>query len=68
MGFSIKNNALTNYIRDAREEMRKVVWPSRKTVVRDTLIVIGISIAVGAFFGGLDFGFSVGLQKLVELR
>lgn len=68
MGFSLKNNALTNYIRATREEMRKVVWPTRKTVIRDTLIIIGISIAVGVFFGALDFGFSVGIQKIVDIR
>ena len=68
MGFSLKNNAITNYLRDAREEMHKVVWPSRKTVIRDTIIVIGISVAVGVLFSALDFGFNAGLQKLVELR
>lgn len=68
MGFSLKHNALTKYLRDAREEMHKVVWPSRKTVIRDTLIVIGISIAIGIFFGALDFGFNAGIQKIVETR
>jgi len=68
MGFSLKNNALTNYFRESSEELKKVTWPTRKTVLRDTLIVIGISVAVGLFFGGLDFVLNIGLEKLIEIR
>ncbi len=65
---SLSNNPLSNYLRESREELRKVAWPSRKTVVRDTLIVVGISVIMAAFFGLLDFGLSNGFQKLLEYR
>jgi preprotein translocase SecE subunit len=64
--FSLSDNALVNYIRNSREELGKVVWPSRSKVVLHTAIVIGISVVMGIVFGALDFGFNAGLQKLIE--
>jgi len=49
-------NRLITYIKESKEELKKVSWPSRQQVVRDTLVVIGISVAVAAFFGAIDFG------------
>lgn len=59
-------NALIRYIKESKEELQKVSWPSRKQVVRDTLIVVGICGAMAVFFGALDFGLSTGFQKLIE--
>ncbi len=58
-------NWFTRYFRESYEELRKVSWPSRKDTVRDTLIVIGVSLVVAAFLGLIDLGLSTGLQKLV---
>jgi len=49
-------NRLTRYILESKEELKKVSWPTRQQVVRDTVVVIGISVAVAAFFGAIDFG------------
>ncbi len=52
-------NGLLNKIRlffsEVRQETRKVSWPTRKEAVKYTLIVVGVSVAVAAFLGGLDF-------------
>ena len=34
--------------------MKKVAWPTRQTVVNLTLIVLGVSIAVGIYIAVLD--------------
>ena len=44
-------NRLIDYLQGAQQELKKVVWPSRKEVTRHTLIVIGISLAVALFLG-----------------
>jgi preprotein translocase subunit SecE len=54
---------LTNYIRESRVELKKVVWPSRKQTKNHTLLVIGISIAVALFLGAVDFI----LNQILEL-
>ena len=40
-----------------RDELKKVVWPTRQETIRLTLVVIIISLIVGIFLGGLDFVF-----------
>ena len=46
------------FIRDIYDELRKVVWPTRREAIRLTLMVLAVCIAVGAFLGALDYGFS----------
>ena len=65
---TLSDNAIFNYIRASREELGKVVWPSRSKIIKDTAIVIGLALVVGLFFGALDFGFNDGLQRLIDLK
>ncbi len=53
------------YFREAREEISKVVWPTRKELRRHTVIVIVISLAVALFLGLLDVLLKRGLQYIV---
>ncbi|MBI4100805.1 preprotein translocase subunit SecE [Candidatus Microgenomates bacterium] len=46
------------FVKEVQVELSKVVWPTRKQVIKLTLIVIGASIAVGVFIGGLDYIFT----------
>lgn len=50
------------YFTSAQEELRKVSWPSKQDTIRYSALVIGVSVAVAAFFGVLDLG----LNKLVD--
>jgi preprotein translocase subunit SecE len=45
--------------------MKRVNWPTRKETIKYTLIVVGISISVASFLGGLDFVFRFLLEKFV---
>jgi preprotein translocase subunit SecE len=36
-------------------ELRKVTWPTREETRNLTIVVIGISVALGIFLGGIDF-------------
>jgi preprotein translocase SecE subunit len=47
-------SGLRNYMSDAWSELKKVAWPTRQTVINLTLIVIAVSIAVGAYIAVLD--------------
>ncbi|GAH51671.1 unnamed protein product [marine sediment metagenome] len=46
-------------------EMKKVNWPTRQETIKKTLVVIGISVAVAAFLGTLDFILTTLLNKFV---
>jgi len=56
------------FILETRDELKKVVWPSRAEVIRLTGIVIIISVVVGLYIGGLDFTFAWLMERFVYNR
>jgi preprotein translocase subunit SecE len=46
------------YLREVRDEMRKVAWPKRDEVVRYSLVVVATVIVYTALVGGLDYVFA----------
>ena len=42
------------FFRDLFSETKKITWPSRKTVINNTLVVIACVLVVGAFIWVLD--------------
>ena len=56
-------SSLIDYLRSARAELEKVTWPTRQETLRYSLLVVGVSAAMAAFFFALDFG----LGKAVDL-
>ena len=53
------------FIKEAKDELKKVTWPSRQTTVRYTVIVIVSSIAVGFVIGGVDYLLSLILERVI---
>ena len=43
------------WFRELRSEAKKVVWPSLKSTVSNTWIVIGMIIVVGVFIAAFDW-------------
>jgi len=56
---------VVSFLKEVRLEMKKVNWPTREETIRYTLIVVGISLTVAIFLGGLDILFQFILQKLI---
>ncbi|MAF13369.1 MAG: preprotein translocase subunit SecE [Parcubacteria group bacterium] len=46
---------LFNYIKASQQELKKVVWPTKKEVIHHTVLVIVISLGVAAFLGLADY-------------
>lgn len=58
-------NKIVNYFKNAYQEMRKVVWPSRQEVISHTVIVvIAIAVSLGVL-ALVDFGLFNLLQILI---
>ncbi len=43
------------FLKEVREELKKVVWPTRNEVIRLTAVVILVSLIVGIYLGGIDY-------------
>lgn len=50
------------YFKEVKVEMAKVKWPTRQETTNYTMVVIGVSVAVAAFLGAMDYFFSLGLN------
>ena len=53
------------YFKESKAEIKKVTWPTKKTVQRLTGLVIAISIAMALFLGVLDTIFGWALKIFV---
>ena len=45
------------FFMDIISELRKVTWPSREDTVHLTIVVVVVTIILGAILGGIDIGF-----------
>lgn len=59
-----KPNKVVKYFKDLKSEFKKVVWPSKKSVVNNTGVVLAAMIISGLFIWGVDSVFAAGLKGL----
>lgn len=50
---------------EARDELRKVSWPSRRQTIRYTIIVVIASLATGAIVGTFDYVLTILLELTI---
>lgn len=49
----IKNTK--QYVAEVKSEAKKVSWPTKKTAIKDSSIVIAVSLVTAGFLGGVDY-------------
>lgn len=57
-------NKVAKWFKDLKIEFKKVVWPSKKTVINNTSVVLAVVVASAIIVGLLDAGF-LGLLRLI---
>ncbi len=63
----VLDNPVVKYFREAKVELEKVSWPTRKDTVMYSTLVLALSVATAAFIGVLDLGLTEGLEKLISV-
>ncbi len=58
---------VTKYLRELRSELKKVVWPTPKQVLKNALVVACCVLVVGAFIWLFDFIAGLGIDGLISL-
>ena len=48
-------------------EFKKIIWPDRKSLVKQTGAVVAVSIVLGVMIAVLDFIFQYGIDILVNI-
>lgn len=57
------SGGFVKFFRDLKGEFKKIVWPSKKQIINNTIVVIAAILVVGVFIWLVDLG----LAKLVQL-
>lgn len=56
---------IRNWFRELKGEIKKIVWPTRKQTMNNTLVVLVCCLVLGVFIWVLDAIFGFGFQTLV---
>ena len=62
--FSRMLKAIKKFFKDFKGTCKKVIWPDRKTVLKNTLIVFLVTIVVGVGIWIADFAFVEGIKGI----
>ena len=58
-------NKITQFLREVKQELRKVTWPTKEDTLRYSLMVVIASLIVAAYLGGLDYIVANTLERFV---
>ena len=70
MGDSVKTDAKTkkpSFFKGLKKEFKKITWPDKSAVTKQTIAVITASIALGLLIAFLDFVIQNGIDWIVTL-
>lgn len=56
-----------SFFGEHKAEFKKITWPTKKVLAKQTITVIFISLIVGVIIYGYDFVIDFTLQKLIAL-
>ena len=54
------------YLREVRQELKKVAWPSREELTTDTVVVFAVTTVLTLVIFGMDWAFSRGVIWVLE--
>ena len=55
----------TSWFAGLRTEFSKIFWPDRKSLVRQTIAVVAVSVVVGLIIAVMDWGIQYGVDFLI---
>jgi preprotein translocase subunit SecE len=61
----MRKNKAFQFLEEAKAELSKVNWPTKQQTIGYTITVIGISLALSLFLGGLDYVFEYLLKTFI---
>ena len=58
----------TSWFTGIKAEFRKIIWPEKQSVIRQTLAVIAVSVVTGLIIALLDWAIHQGVDFLIGLN
>lgn len=61
-----KKNRIMKFFRETKSEMKKVSWPSKDQLIRNTVVILAFVIIMTIVLSLVDFGFERLLSLIVK--
>jgi preprotein translocase subunit SecE len=58
---------ISNYLREAKSELKKIVWASKKQIINNSLLVVGAIVVTGLLVSLIDYLFTSGVQAIINI-
>ena len=63
---SEKKTQKKSWFKGVKAEFKKIIWPDKKTLAKQTAAVVTVSVALGAIISVIDFIVQNGIDLLVR--
>lgn len=57
---------IVTFVKEAKQELGKVTWPSRDELFGSTMVVIVMTFILAAYIGSIDFILSIVMRILIR--
>lgn len=62
-----KKAGIRKYFRELKAEMKKVVWPTRQQVTKNTGVVLTVMVVMALFLFGVDSGLGAAIKAILKI-
>ncbi len=59
-------NKISQFLKEVRQEVRKVTWPTRAETIRYSVMVVAASLIVAMYLGGVDYIVANLLERFIR--
>ncbi|MBQ4258733.1 MAG: preprotein translocase subunit SecE [Lachnospiraceae bacterium] len=66
MGDSAEKKARPSFFKGVKSEFKKIIWPDRKTTIKQSVAVVAISIVVGLIIAIVDYVVKYGVNFIIK--
>ncbi len=67
MGDSTENKVKTGFFKGVKAEFQKISWPDKQTTLKQSVVVVAISVVVGLIIAVLDVVIQYGVNFLTSI-
>ncbi len=59
-------NKISQFLKEVRQEVRKVTWPTKAETIRYSIMVVVASLVVAVYLGGVDYVVTNLLERFIQ--
>ena len=55
-----------SFFKGIKSEFKRIIWPDRDSVTKETIAVVVVTVILGLIIAGLDFAIQLGLDAILH--